>query len=110
MPNYKFKPGSKHYVREKDAKTGKSKIRLVRPDEAVFLTPQAARALRDKLVTAPVEADAKPDVPEPEGVKLYIVSAEDGMFNVINPETNEPINDEPLSQEDAQELLEAADD
>lgn len=100
MALYRLKSGQKHSMR-----VGRT-IRPLAPGEEVELTPTQAQAFRDKFDFVS-EGRKKEALKTTEAPKLrkephaYL----DDKFDVIHPETGAPINDEPLSEEEADALV-----
>lgn len=118
MPNYKLEAG-----------VGKHRVGSIvyRPGDTMNLTEYQAERISDKLETtshvvkepteaekprpkvaekAPVEEKVEEPVPSPsEASTLRLVAAPGGMWNVFNAENQANVNDEPLTHEEALELM-----
>lgn len=99
MPEYKLRPGAKHYIR-----VGRG-LRRVLPGEKLLMSASAAQALRDKLVMPEEKSEEVAAAPVNKAVGLELRHAGDDTYDVISPTTGEKINDEPVSREDAEALI-----
>ena len=88
---YKFKPAvGPHY------KDGKE----YGPGDIIKLRPDQAKGIMHKL------EQLEPDPPEPQPeVSMVIMENADGTYNVVNEVTSEPVNDLPLTMEQARALV-----
>jgi len=120
MPKYRVRQGQTHYTRVSNT-TRRNLVKHVAGD-IVELSEESGRTFRDKLELVVVEdKTAKPtqratvDKPEPQ-VVTHQTSQEDltpvlqrigttDTYNIINKGTGKPINDKPLSLEDAKDVL-----
>ena len=95
MARYKMLPKmGKHYFRQ-DGRTV-----CVKPGDIIDTEECELRGAKDKFVRL------DPPTPEPEPTRgLYPKHAGGGRWNVINEATGNPINDELLSKEEAQALV-----
>lgn len=108
MPVYRLKPGQKHYLRSKG-----TTLYEVKPGEKVNLTKDQFQAVRDKFEfisnTEEEKAVLQEGQQKTEAATPILQELEDGSFNVLDPRTKLPINDEPISKEEAEELSKAYD-
>lgn len=98
MARYQMKPRmGAHYLRQE------GRLTRINPGDIIDVEAYELRGAADKftLVDPPPEPP-----PEPEPTQaLYAKHVGGGRWNVINPATGEPINDELLSKEQAQSLV-----
>lgn len=103
MAIYRLKPKQRHNIR-----VGRT-IRELKPGDEIELTPTQARALADKFefVSDKPKAVAGVEVKTTEAPRLRKEEHPflDGKFNVVHPETNQPVNDDPLTEAEANELV-----
>ena len=112
MPLYKLKAGSVHYTRDLKAKQARKGLAKMKAGEEIELTLSQFSALSDKFdYVGPTDIEkeaAKALLDAAGGVAHEIVRIEEdgNLFNVVNPETKEFLNDEPLSWNEAKLLTE----
>ena len=110
MPLYRLKAGQKHYARNLDAKQARKGLRALKGGEELELTETQFKALRDKFElvgSTKIEKEAKEATQQDaEEAALEVIPAEGfiGRFNVRNKETDELLNDEPMTKLEADQL------
>jgi len=94
---HRMKKGyGKHYHRDEDGR-----MVLIRPGDSLLVDPEILAGARDKFEMI------GPMPPPPDFViGLVLSEIEGGMYNVLNIETGEPINDTPLTLEEAKSITE----
>lgn len=98
---YRIRPGQKHYMRG----VGKDN-NVFTAGQVIELYPHQAMNIMDKLI--PLDAEQEPgDDPTPVNTapELELKHVGGGRYNVIHPETGDPINDAPLTKAEAEALL-----
>ena len=103
MPKYRIKRGQKHWVRN----DGRGSI-LKTEGDIVELSEEQARTIRDKLefVEATVEEEKETEVLRSEPGQPRLEHVGDDRYNIIHPETGQPINKNgPLSKTQAEMIL-----
>ncbi len=116
MPVYRLKPGQYHHLRpiSKKGMTPKQRRGVVKvgPGETLILDEHRAKFIMDKLdlvgASEEEEALAKAITAEAGKHAPMVVAREDGEgYDVVNRGSGKPLNDKPLSQDDAQALAAA---
>lgn len=106
MPMYRLRPHCVHYSRSGP----RSGVHLNKPGSIIELTESQGKAFQDKF-------DRVEDTPKEKAFKdsqdktitenlPAVEETKDGNFDVLHQETGKPINDEPLTEEDANALAE----
>lgn len=100
MPNYTLLKGAKHFTRTAE---GRGKTERVQPGAKVELTEAQYESMKDRFEPAGATATEKK---ARENARKKKVKREDGKgFDVISQATGAPVNDEPLTEEDADKML-----
>ena len=94
---HRMKKGyGKHYHRDENGR-----MVLLRPGDSILVDPEILAGARDKFEIV------GPTPPPPVSViGLVISEIGDGMWNVLNIETKRPINDRPLTLDEAKSITE----
>lgn len=98
---YRIRRGQKHYMRG----TGRG-TNVFTAGQVIELYPLQAKGIMDKLI--PLDEPQEPgEDPTPENTapEMELKHVGGGRYNVIHPETGEPINDETLSKTEAEEMI-----
>lgn len=107
MPRYRIRIGQEHYTRSPKG----SGIKLHKGPEIIDLTELQAHSIRDKVdLVEATEVEKAFEIAQDEKVEKSlpeITGNEEDGFNVINKETGEPLNDEPMTKDEAEALAEA---
>lgn len=98
---YRIRRGQKHYLRG----VRRSNNVFV-AGEIIELFPHQAKQIMDKLIPLDVPQEPGEDpTPDNTAAALTIKHVGGGRFNVIHPETGEPINDSTLTRTEAEALI-----
>ncbi len=112
MPLYRLRAGSAHYKRDLKAKQARKGLEKMKTGEEIELTLSQFSALRDKFeLVGPSDAEknaakAMRDEAGEAGLELVRVEEDGNLCNVMNKETGEFINDEPLTWAEGKLLTE----
>ena len=112
MPLYKLRAGSVHYTRDLDAKQARKGLKKMKTGEEIEFTLSQFSALKDKFeLIGPTESEkdtakALRDQVGNAGLELVRVEEDGNLCNVMNKETGEFLNDEPLTWAEGKLLTE----
>ena len=112
MPLYRLRAGSAHYTRDSKAKQARKGLKKMKTGDEIELTLPQFSSFRDKfeLVGPTVnEKDAAAALKKKvgdAGLELVRVEEDGNLCNVMNKETGEFLNDEPLTWAEGKLLTE----
>ncbi len=109
MPLYALKAGQKHYKRNRSG-DAKHRLTLMKPGEIVELRDSQYKAFSDKFdYVGRTEGEEAVETAETDSegpVTPVLVRREDGGYDLVNPDTEKVLNDNPLALGDVAEIIE----
>ena len=103
MPLYRLRAGSSHYTRDISAKQARKGLKKMKTGDEIELTLSQFSSFHDKFeLVGPTKietaaAKALREKVGDAGLELVRVEEDGNLCNVMNKETGEFLNDEPLS-------------
>ena len=108
MPLYALKAGQKHYRRNPGGDS-KNRLTLMKPGEIVELRDSQYQAFSDKFdYVGRTEGEEAVETAETDGsgpVDPVLVRREDGGYDLVNPDTEQVLDDTPLAIGDVAEAI-----
>jgi len=98
---YRLRPGQKHYIRGEGRETN-----IFVGGDVIELYPKQALGIKDKIIEVDTgRAPTSEPPPENTAPRPHLQSTGRNRYNVIHPETGEPINEAPLTRAEAEAML-----